>query len=151
MLLWLADRNVTLSDRPGFGPTVTRPSFSVHPGEARCLNISWSPNIFPIIVFSSHPPPPCPLNPNLSIRRSLPSLGALSVSTVGWSSLTYVMRCRHILSEQIRLGPAATGDLTLLIHAVEFTSKFIASNVRKARLINLFDPPFCSLPRHRID
>jgi len=46
---------------------------------------------------------------------------------------------RHILSEQIRLGPAATGDLTLLINAIEFTSKFIASNVRKARLINLFD------------
>ncbi|KAI0302042.1 fructose-1,6-bisphosphatase [Russula brevipes] len=44
---------------------------------------------------------------------------------------------RHILSEQIRLGPAATGDMTLLINAIEFTSKFIASNVRKARLINL--------------
>ena len=52
------------------------------------------------------------------------------------------MRCRHILSEQIRLGPAATGDLTLLINAIEFTSKFIASNVRKARLINLFDLPY---------
>ena len=44
----------------------------------------------------------------------------------------------HILSEQIRLGVAATGDMTLLINAIEFTSKFIASNVRKARLINLF-------------
>jgi fructose-1,6-bisphosphatase I len=48
---------------------------------------------------------------------------------------------RHVLSEQIRLGAAATGDLTLLINAIEFTSKFIASNVRKARLINLFDVP----------
>jgi fructose-1,6-bisphosphatase I len=46
---------------------------------------------------------------------------------------------RHVLSEQIRLGASASGDLTLLINAIEFTSKFIASNVRKARLINLFD------------
>jgi fructose-1,6-bisphosphatase I len=53
---------------------------------------------------------------------------------------------RHVLSEQIRLGAAATGDLTLLINAIEFTSKFIASNVRKARLINLFDLP--SFPSH---
>jgi fructose-1,6-bisphosphatase len=56
------------------------------------------------------------------------------------------MRCRHVLSEQIRLGPAATGDLTLLINAIEFTSKFIASNVRKARLINLFDPSLLISP-----
>lgn len=47
----------------------------------------------------------------------------------------------HILSEQIRLGPAATGDLTLLLNSIGFASKFIASNVRKARLINLFVPP----------
>lgn len=44
---------------------------------------------------------------------------------------------RHILSDQLRLGPAATGDLTLLLNAIELTSKFIATNVRKARLINL--------------
>jgi fructose-1,6-bisphosphatase I len=50
----------------------------------------------------------------------------------------------HILSEQIRLGPAATGDLTLLLNSISFSSKFIASNVRKARLINLFVPPPCS-------
>jgi len=43
----------------------------------------------------------------------------------------------HILSEQIRLGVAATGDLTLLLNSIGFASKFIASNVRKARLINL--------------
>lgn len=43
----------------------------------------------------------------------------------------------HILSEQIRLGAAATGDLTLLLNSIGFASKFIASNVRKARLINL--------------
>jgi hypothetical protein len=47
----------------------------------------------------------------------------------------------HILSEQIRLGAAATGDLTLLLNAIGFASKFIASNVRRARLINLFVPP----------
>jgi len=44
---------------------------------------------------------------------------------------------RHILNDQLRLGPAATGDLTLLLNAIQVTSKFIATNVRKARLINL--------------
>jgi len=44
---------------------------------------------------------------------------------------------RHILMQQLRLGPAATGDLTLLLNAIQVTSKFIALNVRKARLINL--------------
>ncbi|KAI9509387.1 fructose-1-6-bisphosphatase-domain-containing protein [Russula earlei] len=58
---------------------------------------------------------------------------------------------RHILSEQIRLGAAATGDLTLLINAIEFTSKFIASNVRKARLINLSVPHLSPRPLCCID
>ncbi|TFL07541.1 fructose-1,6-bisphosphatase [Pterulicium gracile] len=44
---------------------------------------------------------------------------------------------RHVIQEQYRLGDAATGDLTLLLNAIETTSKFIATNVRKARLINL--------------
>ncbi|ETW85912.1 hypothetical protein HETIRDRAFT_414892 [Heterobasidion irregulare TC 32-1] len=44
---------------------------------------------------------------------------------------------RHVLSEQFRLGAVATGDLTLLLTAIQLTSKFIATNVRKARLINL--------------
>ncbi|KAG9128347.1 Fructose-1,6-bisphosphatase [Ceratobasidium sp. 392] len=44
---------------------------------------------------------------------------------------------RSVLAEQFRLGPAATGDLTLLLNAIQVTSKFIATNVRKARLINL--------------
>jgi fructose-1,6-bisphosphatase I len=44
---------------------------------------------------------------------------------------------RHVLGEQIRLGDAATGDLTLLLNAIQLTSKFIATNVRRARLINL--------------
>jgi len=44
---------------------------------------------------------------------------------------------RHVLSEQLRLGASATGDLTLLLTAIQVTSKFIATNVRKARLINL--------------
>ena len=43
----------------------------------------------------------------------------------------------HVLSDQLRLGAAATGDLTLLLTAIQVTSKFIATNVRKARLINL--------------
>ncbi|KAG6818116.1 hypothetical protein H0H87_000021 [Tephrocybe sp. NHM501043] len=44
---------------------------------------------------------------------------------------------RHVLSDQYRLGASATGDLTLLLTAIQVTSKFIATNVRKARLINL--------------
>ncbi|EJD44053.1 fructose-1,6-bisphosphatase [Auricularia subglabra TFB-10046 SS5] len=44
---------------------------------------------------------------------------------------------RHVLSEQIRLGPVATGDLTFLLNAIQLTSKFISTNVRRARLINL--------------
>ena len=48
-----------------------------------------------------------------------------------------IFHFRHILSDQIRLGPAATGDLTLLLTAIQTTSKFIATNVRRARLINL--------------
>ncbi|KAI0724020.1 fructose-1,6-bisphosphatase [Cerioporus squamosus] len=44
---------------------------------------------------------------------------------------------RHVLSDQFSLGATATGDLTLLLTAIQTTSKFIATNVRKARLINL--------------
>ena len=44
---------------------------------------------------------------------------------------------RHVLNDQLRLGAAATGDLTLLLTAIQTTSKFIATNVRKARLFNL--------------
>lgn len=44
---------------------------------------------------------------------------------------------RHVLHDQLRLGADATGDLTLLLTAIQVTSKFIATNVRKARLINL--------------
>jgi len=44
---------------------------------------------------------------------------------------------RHVLAEQFRLGSTATGDLTSLLIAIQVTSKFIANNVRKARLINL--------------
>lgn len=43
----------------------------------------------------------------------------------------------HVLSQQFSLGTVATGDLTLLLTAIQTTSKFIATNVRKARLINL--------------
>lgn len=56
----------------------------------------------------------------------------------------------------MRLGAAATGDLTLLLTAIQVTSKFIATNVRKARLINLSVHPLSSLsliensPIHRI-
>ena len=44
----------------------------------------------------------------------------------------------HVLADQFRIGATATGDLTLLLTAIQTTSKFIATNVRKARLINLW-------------
>ncbi|KIM65276.1 hypothetical protein SCLCIDRAFT_1212439 [Scleroderma citrinum Foug A] len=44
---------------------------------------------------------------------------------------------RHVLHDQLRLGADETGDLTLLLTAIQVTSKFIATNVRRARLINL--------------
>ncbi|ODO08956.1 fructose-1,6-bisphosphatase I [Cryptococcus wingfieldii CBS 7118] len=44
---------------------------------------------------------------------------------------------RHILSQQRALGVDASGDLTMLLIAIQVTSKYIATNVRKARLINL--------------
>jgi len=52
-------------------------------------------------------------------------------------SVDLITLTRHVLSDQLRLGSAATGDLTLLLTAIQVTSKFIATNVRKARLINL--------------
>lgn len=45
---------------------------------------------------------------------------------------------RHVLNDQMRLGATATSDLALLLTAIQVTSKFIATNVRKARLINLY-------------
>lgn len=35
-------------------------------------------------------------------------------------------------------SPAATGDLTILLTAVQTTCKFIATNVRRAGLLNLY-------------
>ncbi|THH27502.1 hypothetical protein EUX98_g6695 [Antrodiella citrinella] len=52
-------------------------------------------------------------------------------------STDIVTLTRHVLSSQFEIGAAATGDLTLLLTAIQTTSKFIATNVRKARLINL--------------
>ncbi|KIM49117.1 hypothetical protein M413DRAFT_15302 [Hebeloma cylindrosporum] len=52
-------------------------------------------------------------------------------------SVDLITLTRHVLNDQLRLGSAATGDLTLLLTAIQVTSKFIATNVRKARLINL--------------
>ena len=43
---------------------------------------------------------------------------------------------RHVLQEQ-RKHKEASGDLTLLLNAVQLGCKFVATNVRKARLLNL--------------
>ena len=59
-----------------------------------------------------------------SVRTTASSLAALTLAS-------------HVLMDQQRLGSTATGDLTMLLTAIALTSKFIATNVRKARLINL--------------
>jgi len=61
----------------------------------------------------------------------------MSTSTEPAPSTEIITLTRHVLSEQMHLGVAATGDLTLLLNAIQLTSKFIATNVRRARLINL--------------
>jgi fructose-1,6-bisphosphatase I len=52
-------------------------------------------------------------------------------------SVDLITLTRHVLHEQLHLGANESGDLTLLLTAIQVTSKFIATNVRKARLINL--------------
>ncbi|KAF9069619.1 fructose-1,6-bisphosphatase [Rhodocollybia butyracea] len=59
------------------------------------------------------------------------------MATEGVPSSEIITLTRHVLHDQMRLGADATGDLTLLLTAIQVTSKFIATNVRKARLINL--------------
>lgn len=46
---------------------------------------------------------------------------------------------RHVLNDgfQLAKSSAASGDLTILLSSLQTTCKFIESNVRKARLINL--------------
>lgn len=44
---------------------------------------------------------------------------------------------RHVLNSQAASAPGAKGDLTLLLTAIQTTCKFIATNVRRARLLNL--------------
>mgnify|MGYP001123173807 CR=1 FL=1 len=44
---------------------------------------------------------------------------------------------RFILEEQKNFAPTATGELTLLLNALQFAFKFIAHNIRRAELINL--------------
>jgi len=44
---------------------------------------------------------------------------------------------RFLTEEQHRLGPHATGDFTLLCHALQFSFKSIAYYIRRATLINL--------------
>lgn len=46
---------------------------------------------------------------------------------------------RHVLNSQ-QSAPQAKGDLTLLLTAIQTTCKFIATNVRRARLLNLCVP-----------
>lgn len=44
---------------------------------------------------------------------------------------------RFILEEQHTVAPQATGELTLLLNALQFAFKFIAHNIRRAELVNL--------------
>lgn len=53
------------------------------------------------------------------------------------SSLSASTSTRHVLNDQAKT-PQATGDLTILLTAIQTTCKFIATNVRRARLLNLW-------------
>ncbi|KAG0683536.1 Fructose-1,6-bisphosphatase [Pichia californica] len=44
---------------------------------------------------------------------------------------------RFIIEEQQRLAPEATGELSLLLNALQYAFKFIAHTIRRAELINL--------------
>lgn len=44
---------------------------------------------------------------------------------------------RFIIEEQQRLAPEATGELTLLLNALQYAFKFIAHTIRRAELVNL--------------
>ncbi|KAG8746874.1 Fructose-1,6-bisphosphatase [Ceratobasidium sp. 414] len=81
---------------------------AVNPFSVDPSELSWTPRPPPASTMSEEPP-----------------------------STDLITLTRSVLAEQFRLGPAATGDLTLLLNAIQVTSKFIATNVRKARLINL--------------
>ncbi|KAL4067632.1 fructose-1,6-bisphosphatase class 1/Sedoheputulose-1,7-bisphosphatase [Scleroderma yunnanense] len=61
----------------------------------------------------------------------------MSTSHEELPSTDLITLTRHVLHDQLRLGADETGDLTLLLTAIQVTSKFIATNVRRARLINL--------------
>jgi len=43
----------------------------------------------------------------------------------------------NTLNDQAKLGAQASGDLTILLTAIQTTCKFLATNVRKAKLLNL--------------
>lgn len=44
---------------------------------------------------------------------------------------------RFILQEQLKYGPQATGELSLLLNSLQFAFKFIAHNIRRLTLVNL--------------
>lgn len=44
---------------------------------------------------------------------------------------------RFIIEEQQRLAPSATGELSLLLNALQYAFKFIAHTIRRAELVNL--------------
>lgn len=52
----------------------------------------------------------------------------------------YISVCSHTLQQQAALGGQASGDLTILLTAIQTTCKTIAMNVRRARLLDLWVP-----------
>jgi len=45
---------------------------------------------------------------------------------------------RHVFQDQVENYKEASGDLTLLLTAIQLGCKFVASNVRKASLISMY-------------
>jgi len=55
---------------------------------------------------------------------------------------------RHVFTDQVENHKEASGDLTLLLTAIQLGCKFVASNVRKASLISMYvslSRPLCFL------
>jgi fructose-1,6-bisphosphatase I len=54
------------------------------------------------------------------------------------SKTNLITLTRHVFQDQVENYKEASGDLTLLLTAIQLGCKFVASNVRKASLISMY-------------
>lgn len=62
-----------------------------------------------------------------------------SVTENGTHNTELITLSRHVLHEQQTRHKEASGDLTLLLVSIQLGCKFVATSVRKAGLVNLYD------------